>query len=268
MIFIDFETTGLPSKATYPVEVLSLTATKVDYDCRPIITVTRYYYHEQVDDLIQGALKINGLTKQRVDQLRLEQSADYPLLYKDDLVFWIDFFSDLEYLVTVATVDQPKQLISINAFNIDFDQQFLPLEVRNEAILNCTMRKVSEFLGLGIGKRLTLRKSCEVLSIPFDESEAHNSVYDTHKAIEVWRHITNSAYYRKCKILHIKKLSSYDDAYRVLINLEKSNKTLLFDINDEIGTDIFNNPTQYKYAVISIENKLLKICKENFYKLV
>lgn len=41
MIFIDFETTGLPDKATYPVEVLSLTATKVDQDttcddCLPI----------------------------------------------------------------------------------------------------------------------------------------------------------------------------------------------------------------------------------------
>lgn len=268
MIFIDFETTGLPDKATYPIEVLSLTATKVDQDCRPITTVTRYYYHEQPTNLIQTALKINGLTKQRVDELRMEQSSDYPLLYKNDQAFWIEFFNDLEYLVTVATSDQPKQLISINAFNIDFDRQFLPTAVMNESILNCTMREVSFFLGLEVGKRLTLAKSCQVLGIQFDKDQAHGSLYDTQKAIEVWRHVTNSARYRKCNVMYIKKLSvGDDDTYRVLINLEKTNKPMLIEVSGEIGKDISKDPSQYKYAVISIENKLLRICKETFYKL-
>ncbi len=267
MIFIDYETTGLPDKATYPVEVLSLTATKVNQDCRPVTTVTRYYYHEQPVSLIQVALGINGLTKERVDELRLEQQADYPLLYRDDQEFWIEFFNDLEYLVTVATINQPKQLISINAFNIDFDKQFLPAAVMNESILNCTMREVSTFLGLEVGKRLTLSKSCQVLGVPFDKAQAHGSLYDTQKAIEVWRHVTNSARYRKCKVLYMKKLSVDDDTYRVLILLEKTNKPMLFEINGETAKDILKNPSQYKYAVISIGNKLLKLCKETFYNL-
>lgn len=204
MIFIDFETTGIPGKAKDPIEVLSLTASKV-IDGKTIDSVTRYYYHTHAEADIQSVLAINGLTHKRVIQLRDEQSANYALFYPDDLLFWNEYLNDPEHKIIVSSqraelhpenyAGEVEEKLDINSYNINFDFQFLPHQTQAIASGRCTMRAVMAFLGLAESEKyIRLTDACKLFGIEFDDNKAHASIYDVEKCIEVWNYIKSHSH--------------------------------------------------------------------------
>lgn len=180
IVFIDVETTGLPDKHPYPVEVLSMTAI-AKCNTKIICKSSRYYYSRNYDQADHRALEINGLTAKNVSELRHhQQTQDF---YTDDYNFWtrlLTFFSD-------------KGKIQIAAYNIDFDFQFLPEKIKQIAEPICIMKMAHEYLGHTKDDGwLSLKKACQRLYIDFDEDKAHNSEYDTLKAMELYEYMINN----------------------------------------------------------------------------
>ena len=206
MIFIDFETTGIPGKSKEPIEVLSLTASKV-IDGKTIDSATRYYYHMHAAVDIQAALAVNGLTHERVTQLREEQGARYALFYPDDLLFWNEYLNDpehkgmvgaqSEYYSDFGSIAEPHKKIAINSYNISFDFQFLPHQTQAISKGICTMQETMAFLRGTLPEVQTyirLTDACKRFGIEFDESKAHASITDFEKCIEVWNYIKSHSH--------------------------------------------------------------------------
>jgi len=88
-----------------------------------------------------------------------------------------------------------KNVNNFVAHNIGFDMSFMPSEIQSgvksgKYSIYCTMEKNKEFVGVSNGKGFKnpkLAEACEKRGIEFDESEAHDSNYDTLKAFELYR---------------------------------------------------------------------------------
>lgn len=143
---LDFETNGFQGS-----EVLSMSLRHSNGE-----KITRYYY--PIEAYNEKAIAINGLTRERVTELRGD--APYPHYFHHDREVASMFF-ETETLV---------------AHNIAFDYSFLPIDVQAmDMKLFCTMKSNAKYFE----KNPNLKECAAFYGISFDENELHGSDYDT-----------------------------------------------------------------------------------------
>ena len=169
----DTETNGLQGANLLSISFIISKGDKI------IFRDNRYYFPEKKFDF--QAQRIHGLNAEKIEKYRA--GKNYPRFYKDDHLWLIETIQ--KYSVT-----------NFVAHNINFDMSFMPKEiqlgVKNKKYSEFdTMIKNKDFVGIlndkGNFKNPKLIEACEKYGISFDESEAHDSKYDTDKAFELYR---------------------------------------------------------------------------------
>lgn len=144
--FIDFETNGFGGSDVLSMSLIHSTGE----------AITRYYYPKEPYN--ESAIKINGLTKEVVTELR--GACEYAPYFCDDLDIAPMFF-ETDTLV---------------AHNIAFDFTFLPHIVKLMPLkLFCTMKSNAKYFD----KNPKLMEACEHYDISVEEDQLHGSAYDT-----------------------------------------------------------------------------------------
>lgn len=246
MIFIDFETTGLPvtmydrivvrvderipanafnlatinfnnnkiadsvlelyDSNNIRVEVLSLTVTVTDDNFKILESLTRYYYHTAKAEEISDALAINHLTHDRVSELRDQARITYATTYLDDIMFWHD------RLMVLSKCGHSY----IYAHRIDFDKLFLPVGFWQEFQLRCSMQAAIAFFN--VKKHISLSNACKLFDIDVTADLTHTSSYDVELLIKLMQKIKTEPRYRKVISMSnpVQKKSSLNN-YRISI---------------------------------------------------
>ena len=133
---------------------------------------TRYYFAKEPYNY--HACKVHGLDEDTIKDKR--DNCSYPLYFIDDKNWLIDILNKYD-------------VNNIVAHNLSFDIKFLPQEIKNK-IKNqdystfCTMQQNRHLIPNNKAPKLI--EACELLSIEFDDNEAHSSDYDTLKCFEVF----------------------------------------------------------------------------------
>lgn len=143
--FLDFETNGFQGS-----DVLSIGLRHSNGE-----VFNRFYFPQ--GEYKESAIAINGLTKERVTELRGD--ATYPAHFKDDEEV-ISLFEQTDILV---------------AHNIEFDYSFLPDKVKAMPLkLFCTMKGNTKYFQ----KNPKLIEAAEHYNIPVDKEGLHGAAYD------------------------------------------------------------------------------------------
>ena len=157
--FIDFETNGFQGS-----EVLSMSLRHSTGE-----SLTRYYYPKEAYN--QEAIKCNGLTSERVDELR--GACEYAPYFCDDMEIIPLFF-------------ETKTVVS---HNIAFDFSFLPHIVKTMPLnFMCTMKANTKYFE----KQPKLKEACEYYGIEYDEDELHTSAYDVELCEAIYESMKES----------------------------------------------------------------------------
>lgn len=160
---IDFETNGF-----FGSSVLSISIRKDNGE-----SINRYYY--PLEDYNERAISVNGLTKEKITELRA--GATYPKNFVQDTEI-VEFFKDVKTLV---------------AHNIEFDYSFLPEAVKEMDLeIYCTMKSQTH----RFEKNMSLADTAADYGINFDESLAHGSDYDTLICERIYNSIENKIFTR------------------------------------------------------------------------
>ncbi len=164
-IIFDLETNGFAGSS-----VLSISAIKVEYlhkmDAFGIIdSYNRYYYRNENELINFQAIKINGLTDDKINTLR--NDSKYPVFFKDD----IDSFK--------LFCDTPALYI---AHNISFDKQFIPFIDKNSDQF-CTM--LSNTFILKDSKWPKLEMTAKFYNIKISKKSLHESQYDVALCFDI-----------------------------------------------------------------------------------
>lgn len=184
LIFFDTETNGMSSNNS----VLSITAMKAQIDketfeIEVLEEFTRYYF--AVEPYNQGAISVNGLTYNKVMELRRENKSNYANYFKDDTEDLDKFFGDAKHFI---------------AHNIDFDSRFIK---RSLDYKFCTMKLNTSKVGIynpykGNFKWPKLLETAKHYGINIQEEKLHMSSYDVELTVEVFK-----------KMLEDESLSTY-----------------------------------------------------------
>ncbi|MEA3521885.1 MAG: 3'-5' exonuclease [Campylobacterota bacterium] len=164
---IDFETNGFQGGS-----VLYCSVIIVDDNNDVLHQETRFYYPREAYS--DGALAINGLSKEVVDRHRADIS--YPKYYDED-----------GWCVNLSKEYDVELLI---AHNVEFDYSFLSQEFKSLRLKRfCTMQENTNFVGIRNQygyKYPKLSEACKRYFIAFDSTQAHQSSYDTQKCLELY----------------------------------------------------------------------------------
>ncbi len=161
IIIFDTETNGLDK-----CSVLSIAAIKIEIDTETLEVVERetferYYYRNPGEIECEEAIKVNGLTVDRIKELR--GISTYPLYFKRDVDF-IKFCEDTEHYV---------------AHNIEFDRKFLDIQLKNQF---CTKLENIDILKIpgsyGKYKWPRLNETAIHYGIELENELLHGSLYD------------------------------------------------------------------------------------------
>lgn len=171
IIIFDVETNGLNGGCS----VLSCSAIKYEidpntYEMTEIDRFNRYYY--PVEQFDSQAIAVNGLTKEVITEKRGD--GTYPEKFCMDSDFET-FCSDTEGFI---------------AHNISFDMQFIPFLVEKKKF--CTMMTNTDIVCVYFmaqkneWKWPKLSETAIHYGIPFNESDLHNSMYDTEITVKIF----------------------------------------------------------------------------------
>lgn len=173
-IIFDTETNGLTPKCS----VLSITAIKVDANGEELAVFDRFYYPREPYNM--GAINVNGLNKETIDYRRKISSATYARYFLDDTEIE-EFFTDTSVGLWIA-------------HNYNFDIKFLNrYGITNPGKSFCTMLESMDIVKVQWNdyyqnwKWPKLREACDFFKIQFNEEEAHSSLYDVRKTIELYK---------------------------------------------------------------------------------
>jgi DNA polymerase-3 subunit epsilon len=173
-IIFDTETNGLTPNCS----VLSITAIKIDTHGEELEVFDRFYYPKEPYNM--GAINVNGLNKETIDYHRKISSATYARHFMDDAELR-EFFKDTSVEIWVA-------------HNYNFDIKFLnKYGITNPSKGYCTMLESKDIVKVEWNdyyqnwKWPKLREACEFFKIDFNEEDAHSSLYDVRKTIELYQ---------------------------------------------------------------------------------
>ncbi len=173
-IIFDTETNGLAPKSS----VLSITAIKIDASGEELAVFDRFYYPKEPYN--SGAINVNGLDKKTIDYRRSLSSATYAKHFLNDTELG-EFFIDTNVEIWVA-------------HNYNFDIKFLnKYGIINHGKSYCTMLESMDIVKVQWNdyyqnwKWPKLREACDFFKIDFNEENAHSSLYDVRKTIELYQ---------------------------------------------------------------------------------
>ncbi len=173
-IIFDTETNGLTPNCS----VLSITAVKIDAYGEELAVFDRFYYPKEPYNA--GAINVNGLNKEIIDYHRSLSPATYAKHFMDDADFG-KFFIDTSVRIWVA-------------HNYNFDIKFLnKYGITNPGKDYCTMLESMDIVKVQWNdyyqnwKWPKLKEACDFFKIDFNEEDAHSSLYDVRKTIELYQ---------------------------------------------------------------------------------
>ena len=173
-IIFDTETNGLTPNCS----ILSVTAIKIDANGEELEVFDRFYYPKEPYNM--GAINVNGLNKETIDYHRKLSSATYAKHFLDDADLG-EFFMDTSVEIWVA-------------HNYNFDIKFLnKYGIINPSKDYCTMLQSMDIVKVQWNdyyqnwKWPKLREACDFFKIDFNEEDAHSSLYDVRKTIELYQ---------------------------------------------------------------------------------
>ena len=173
-IIFDTETNGL----TPNYSVLSITAIKINTNGEELEVFDRFYYPKEPYN--KSAINVNGLNKETIDYRRKILSATYTKHFQDDTELG-EFFTATSVEIWVA-------------HNYNFDIKFLnKYGINNPSKGYCTMLESKDIVKVEWNnyyqnwKWPKLREACEFFEIDFNEEDAHSSLYDVRKTIELYQ---------------------------------------------------------------------------------
>ena len=180
-IIFDLETNGLVNSS-----VLSISAIKVvflsEINCLGVIdTYNRYYFRNRNESINMKAIKINGLSDEKIKSLR--ENQQYPEHFIKDIDAFKAFCNEALLFI---------------AHNISFDKSFVPF-IQNSNNLFCTMKS-----NINInkkGKWPTLENTAKYYHVSLQKNNLHNSQYDVALCFEIVK-----AMYRRENIELLKTL--------------------------------------------------------------
>ena len=160
IVAFDTETNGFKPHNS----VLSISAKKIKINLKEktmesIGDFNRFYYRGE-DPHNQKAIDINGLTSEKIKELRGD--ATYPEFYNEDRKSFEEFCKDIDLLV---------------AHNYDFDSQFIDFTPLNSY---CTMKEGSYIYKstTGITAWPKLKDLAKFFNVKFEDENLHGSEYD------------------------------------------------------------------------------------------
>ena len=155
LAFIDFETNGFKGSS-----VLSVAVIREDGE-----TFNRYYY--PTEDFNPDAIRVNGLTKEKITELRA--GANYAKHFIDDLDF-VKFMVPVDRLV---------------AHNIAFDYSFLPNTVKKHINgVFCTMKANAKYFENGRWPKLAA--CAKLYGSEIIKEALHGASYDVQLCKEIY----------------------------------------------------------------------------------
>ena len=169
VIFFDFETNGFTGSSVLEAALIKCRVNS-EGEAIPIHIFHRYYHAEESFNM--RAFEVHGLSPDIIEDNRMEQMAEYARYFAKDEDLLV-FSSGCSHWV---------------AHNIDFDKDFLPFEPPRRF---CTMRENTPVLRLprrshrGF-KFPTLRETALYYGLDYDESRAHNGLYDATLARDIF----------------------------------------------------------------------------------
>jgi DNA polymerase-3 subunit epsilon len=164
-VVFDLETNGFSGAS-----VLSVSALYAEYmpstDQLEIKDeLNRYYYRSPGESQNPNAIRVNGLTDQKIRLLRA--GADYPEQFTDDLPSFEKFCRGCDFFV---------------AHNISFDRQFVPFIAKKKNQF-CTMKENTAINPLGRWSKLSI--TADYYGIKVNDNDLHGSRYDTQLCFEI-----------------------------------------------------------------------------------
>ncbi len=179
-VHVDTETNGFDAKKS---SLLSIYAEKESGE-----VYERFYY--PVEDYNDDAIAVNGLTKEKVDSLRV--GVTYPEYYADDQ-------DDL-----IAFLDEVSQFV---AFNARFDYAWMPEAFKDKcSSIFCTMRRSKREVGArdkrGKVKFPKLKEAADYYDISIEDEDGslekvssdklHSASYDTKISKRIFEILTSA----------------------------------------------------------------------------
>lgn len=181
-LIFDVETNGL-----YHIKsILSFSGLLLDDNDNIIEVIDRYYFRDKGEKIDLEAIKINGLTKEKIKEKR--KNVDYPKHFRED-----NYINEL--------FDKVDTLI---AHNINFDLSFIKMRYEHNYIntknkeLFCTMEETqylydAPYEVYGEPKYPKLKESVDHFNINTDEirnrtkSNYHDSLFDVYCTYEIYK---------------------------------------------------------------------------------
>jgi DNA polymerase III epsilon subunit-like protein len=180
MIIFDTETNGLllPDKPIPSVlSISAMVGTLVSKDeFRQEGVYNRFYYPKE--EYQPGAIKVNGLTREEVDDRRTHQGNVYPEYFLDDLEAFKDFCTGTKLFIGHNAVGFDCKLVPC----IEWDKmKVFDTQATNENIVCAGWRE-----DLGKWKWPKLREAVNFYGIKADETQYHGSKYDVEMTLKIF----------------------------------------------------------------------------------
>lgn len=180
IVFFDVETNGFTGSS-----VLSISAIKVNYDFdrdkwTKIGEYDRFYFRNDGEELNEGAVKVNGLSDDVIEEKR--RNVKYARTFKEDMDSFYLFCEDVNHFV---------------AHNIKFDRSFIDFPLKNQfdtMMENINIVKSGINENLGTYKWPKLMECAQFYNVPFEENQLHGSLYDVLITFRVFFKMTKNIF--------------------------------------------------------------------------
>lgn len=161
----------------------------------------------------------------------------------------------------------------IYAHNMEFDKLFLSVGLYHKFNFQCSM--IAAMLFFEVKKYITLERCCRLFNLSFDQELAHGSKYDVARLIEVVRAIKNNKVYRKIvSMSHPEQKKSSLNNYKIMVEFSghdgKVHERLVLISAAQAfalitAKKISENAITYKYVASDPRSHILELTDVNPY---
>jgi len=164
IVIFDVETNGMIGSS-----VLSISAMRIQIDVetntwKKLEEYNRFYYRNSGEKINHGAVNVNGLTDEVIDEKRKE--ITYAEYFEKDIDSFKEFCNGVTHYI---------------AHNIKFDESFIPFKLENKFD---TMMENIDIVKSGWNPKFNSYKWPKLIEcanyykVPFDDENFHESLYD------------------------------------------------------------------------------------------
>ena len=184
IVFIDTETTGVDSKLH---DVFQLSGIITDPDLNVLEKFDFTFQPFSLEHIDAGASEKTGMSREKLENLEMSAAAAYQ-----------EFVKILSRHCNKYDKTDKMQMVAYNAsFDSEFIREFFTKNGDNYfgswfwAPAICVMQAAAWFTQRvrGALPNFKLETVCKSAGIKFEESKAHNSLYDVEKTLELFKYI-------------------------------------------------------------------------------